>query len=134
MSVGLIYMRTSRFLRDGELALTHLSTPFRSKPRTFHHPLPNSAISRTNHTCTLFRMSSDSNSPKWTSQKVRNTFLDYFKENGHTFGMYKYPSPSLRRGAFGKEKGKKKKKKRNRYHQVLTWLNYSPVFSSCSSL
>ncbi|ODM19890.1 Alanine--tRNA ligase [Aspergillus cristatus] len=30
-------------------------------------------------------MSSDSNSPKWTSQKVRNTFLDYFKENGHTF-------------------------------------------------
>jgi alanyl-tRNA synthetase len=78
-------MRTSRFLRDGELALTHLSTPFRSKPRTFHHPLPNSTIPRTNHACTFFRMSSDSNSPKWTSQKVRDTFLDYFKENGHTF-------------------------------------------------
>ena len=24
--------------------------------------------------------------PEWTALKVRNTFLDYFKKNGHTFG------------------------------------------------
>ena len=24
--------------------------------------------------------------PEWTALKVRNTFLDYFKQNGHTFG------------------------------------------------
>jgi hypothetical protein len=54
-------------------------------------------------------MSSDSNSPKWTSQKVRDTFLDYFKENGHTFGMYKCPSPSLR-GALGREIEREKRK------------------------
>ena len=26
--------------------------------------------------------------PKWTSQHVRETFLEYFKKNGHTFGMF----------------------------------------------
>ena len=25
---------------------------------------------------------------EWTAQKVRQTFLDYFKERGHTFGMF----------------------------------------------
>lgn len=25
---------------------------------------------------------------KWPAVKVRETFLDYFQKNGHTFGMY----------------------------------------------
>lgn len=88
-------MQISRFLRNGEsLALTHLSTPFKKKPGTFHHhPLLNTRISHTsNSICGFFRMSSileDGSSPKWTSQHVRDAFLDYFKENGHTFGMLK---------------------------------------------
>lgn len=81
-------MRISRFLGDGERALTHLCPPFRSKPRLSHHLLPNS---RTNHTLTPLRMSADlqgNSGPKWTSQHVRETFLEYFKKNGHTFGMF----------------------------------------------
>jgi len=27
-----------------------------------------------------------SNPEQWTAKKVRSTFLDYFKERGHTFG------------------------------------------------
>ena len=27
-----------------------------------------------------------SNTSDWTAQRVRDTFLDYFKKNGHTFG------------------------------------------------
>jgi alanyl-tRNA synthetase len=27
-----------------------------------------------------------SNSSDWTAPRVRETFLDYFKKNGHTFG------------------------------------------------
>lgn len=30
-------------------------------------------------------MASD-NGPEWTAPKVRETFLNYFQENGHTFG------------------------------------------------
>jgi alanyl-tRNA synthetase len=25
---------------------------------------------------------------QWTAKTVRDTFLDYFRKNGHTFGMY----------------------------------------------
>lgn len=35
----------------------------------------------------LRRMTSSTSSPEWTSTQVRDTFLDYFKKNGHTFGM-----------------------------------------------
>ena len=27
---------------------------------------------------------------KWTAVHVRNTFIDYFKKNGHTFGEDSY--------------------------------------------
>jgi alanyl-tRNA synthetase len=34
-------------------------------------------------------MTSDSEgSPFWTAKRVRDTFLDYFRQNGHTFGMF----------------------------------------------
>lgn len=34
-----------------------------------------------------FRMSSTAaDSPNWTAQKVRSTFLEYFEGRGHTFG------------------------------------------------
>lgn len=73
--------------------MTHLSTPFRSNTRIFYHPLPNSSTLHTNRKLTAVRMSSDLKgppSPKWTSQHVRDTFLEYFKKNGHAFGMLKF--------------------------------------------
>lgn len=33
-------------------------------------------------------MASDKGSSEWTAQKVRETFLDFFKQNGHTFGWF----------------------------------------------
>ncbi|KAI2791572.1 Alanine--tRNA ligase [Penicillium oxalicum] len=34
-------------------------------------------------------MASDTSRPEWTAPRVRETFLDYFKQNGHTFGICK---------------------------------------------
>jgi len=71
----------------GELVLTHPRLFARRLPRTFHHP-------RFVHTTplasrTVARMASDNGSgPEWTAQRVRDTFLDYFKQNGHTFGGF----------------------------------------------
>lgn len=31
-------------------------------------------------------MASDTSRPEWTATRVRETFLEYFKQNGHTFG------------------------------------------------
>ena len=86
-------MRIHRFIKEGELALTHLSSPFRSQPRTFYHLhtpplsniLPAKIITRP------FSMASDNDLKlEWTSKRVRDTFLQYFKENGHTFGKYSF--------------------------------------------
>ena len=35
---------------------------------------------------TFVRMASNTTSPEWTSSQVRDTFLDYFKKNAHTYG------------------------------------------------
>jgi hypothetical protein len=51
-------------VRNG--ALTHIFSRF--NPRLVHFP---------NYTMA---------STSWTAQRVRETFLDYFKQNGHTFG------------------------------------------------
>jgi hypothetical protein len=32
-------------------------------------------------------MSRTGETPEWGAVRVRQTFLDYFKERGHTFGM-----------------------------------------------
>ncbi|KKK23794.1 alanyl-tRNA synthetase, cytoplasmic, partial [Aspergillus ochraceoroseus] len=67
--------------------LTHFSH-FGSKPRTFDHlhiltPLP---IFPTNTCIKPFTMASNKNDNiKWTSKCVRDTFLQYFKKNGHKF-------------------------------------------------
>jgi alanyl-tRNA synthetase len=70
----------------GELALTLTHLPFARQlqiPRTFHPRFVHSSTST--KPPTLTRMASD-NAPEWTAPKVRETFLNYFKENGHTFG------------------------------------------------
>lgn len=37
----------------------------------------------------IVRMASTApETPEWSAQRVRDTFLDYFKENGHAFGQY----------------------------------------------
>ncbi|KAJ5545326.1 Translation elongation/initiation factor/Ribosomal beta-barrel [Penicillium sp. DV-2018c] len=71
-------MRVFGVVRNGELALTHIFR--RNQPRTFsprfvHFLSPNSP--------TFDRMPSTPSD--WTAQRVRETFLDYFKQNGHTF-------------------------------------------------
>jgi hypothetical protein len=55
-------------------------------------------------------MTATTNGEMWTAVRVRDTFLDYFKKNGHTFGgfgsqevhrsdidllPYQYPRPLL---------------------------------------
>jgi alanyl-tRNA synthetase len=45
-------------------------------------------------------MASDTSRPEWTAPRVRETFLEYFKQNGHTFGAYprkklQTPPPAL---------------------------------------
>ncbi|PLN80354.1 putative alanyl-tRNA synthetase [Aspergillus taichungensis] len=81
-------MRALKVLRDGELALTHLLSPHRLKPRSSYN-FHTSPQPTTPHTITVpayTKMASDSKgSPDWTAKSVRDTFLDYFKKNGHTF-------------------------------------------------
>lgn len=75
-------MRVPAVLR-GDLALTHLCER-RLGPIFFpsHFALPTTpALSRTST-----RMVSDITSPEWTAQRVRETFLAFFQQNGHTFG------------------------------------------------
>ncbi|KAG2005342.1 hypothetical protein GB937_008758 [Aspergillus fischeri] len=81
-------MRISRVMRNGDMALSHPPLPFRSNPRRFYHfhtthtPEQNQLHTNYRH----FRMTSDSEgSPLWTAKRVRDTFLDYFRQNGHTF-------------------------------------------------
>ncbi|KAB8073240.1 tRNA synthetases class II (A)-domain-containing protein [Aspergillus leporis] len=85
-------MRVPRFLRDGELALTHLLSPFRSKPRTFYHlhtpppPPPHRSATSASIISPPFRMTSNlQGSPEWTAKSVRDTFIEFFQKNGHTF-------------------------------------------------
>lgn len=73
--------------------MTHLCSPFRSQPRTFYHlhtpPLSNILPAKT--ITRPFSMASDNDLKlEWTSKRVRDTFLQYFKENGHTFGKYSF--------------------------------------------
>ncbi|KAJ5092235.1 hypothetical protein NUU61_007105 [Penicillium alfredii] len=65
-------MRVLGLLRDGELALTHARIL-----RPFHHRLIHTLSPPTS-----LRMASDR---EWTALRVRDTFLDFFKQNGHTF-------------------------------------------------
>lgn len=69
----------------GNLALTHHFFAPRI-PRTFYslhlaHTPPILPL-------TIARMASDNASPEWPAQKVREIFLEYFKQNGHTFGEF----------------------------------------------
>ncbi|KAJ5180371.1 hypothetical protein N7492_003581 [Penicillium capsulatum] len=61
-------------IQRGNFALTH----FFAVPRTFHSPLRL-------HPTRSVRMASVQATPDWSAQRVRDTFLDYFKQNGHTF-------------------------------------------------
>ncbi|KAE8156310.1 hypothetical protein BDV40DRAFT_281471 [Aspergillus tamarii] len=87
-------MRAPKLLRDGQLALTHLLSPFGSKPRTFYHlhtsppPPPLRSALPANTISPPFRMDSNlQSSPEWTAQSVRDAFIQYFQQNGHTFGI-----------------------------------------------
>lgn len=83
-------MRALKVWRDGELALTHLLSPHRLKPRSSYnfHTSPQPTTPHTTTVPAYTRMASDpKGSPDWTAKSVRDTFLDYFKKNGHTFGI-----------------------------------------------
>lgn len=76
-------MRVSGIL-GGELALSHRLARL---PRTFHPP--RFVHTTTTSFRTVARMASDNGSgSEWTAHRVRDTFLDYFKQNGHTFGGF----------------------------------------------
>ena len=84
------FMHVAKYLLNGGLRLTH--TTSRS---TFAHntsvsiPFQNTFIGRNTIS---FRMSSTSQyGPEWPASRVRETFLDFFKERGHTFGQREIP-------------------------------------------
>ena len=60
-------------VRNG--ALTHIFSPRTFYPRFVLPPSLNPFTPRM-----------ASNTADWSAQRVRDTFLDYFKQNGHTFG------------------------------------------------
>ena len=84
-------MHNHRFIKEGELALTHLLSPFRSQPRTFYHlhtpPLSSVLFART-ITRSSSMASDNHHDLEWNAKRVRDTFLQYFKQNGHKFGEY----------------------------------------------
>ena len=80
-------MWVSGLLR-GEAALTQKLFA-RQIPRTFHNP----RFVHFSSQPTFFVMASDNISTEWPAPKVRETFLNYFKENGHTFGKSLLFSP-----------------------------------------
>ncbi|KAJ5577780.1 uncharacterized protein N7459_006744 [Penicillium hispanicum] len=71
-------MRVPAVLR-GELALTHLCA------RRIPTSSPRFVLPETLLLPTFARMASNTASPEWTSDRVRETFLDFFKQKGHTF-------------------------------------------------
>lgn len=78
-------MRVQGLLR-GESALTHFCPRFPFSPPRLSHslfPRPLSPITS--------RMASATSTPEWTAHRVRETFLDFFKEHGHTFGALRLP-------------------------------------------
>ena len=55
-----------------------------------HSPSPfqrTAFSSRTFALCKSAEMSTPAGDQQWSAVRVRDTFLDYFKKNGHTFGM-----------------------------------------------
>jgi alanyl-tRNA synthetase len=79
------------FSRDGQLAVTHFFSPSYLTHRTFFFPLrvQNATNIGFLNTHAAFRMgSSIETGPKWTADRVRETFLGYFKKQGHTFGRW----------------------------------------------
>lgn len=68
--------------------------PLLSIPRTFSRHNIISCSNNTTHvplTTRFYSMSSaeGQQQTEWSAVKVRDTFLDYFKKNGHTFGTVK---------------------------------------------
>lgn len=74
------FQLTSKFLRN-------TSSFAKAQPRRKTH------YTRVSHSQTyapggLRSMGSTSEKPEWDAVRVRDTFLDYFKKNGHTFGGF----------------------------------------------
>lgn len=106
-------MRVPGILGGNNPALTHIFS--RRIPRTFHHP--RIASTPFPFQITITRMASDTGSPEWTAQKVRETFLDFFKRNGHTFGGFHPASSAISTTPFV-------------LSTSLTWRLFSPVVPS----
>lgn len=75
--------------------LTHPPHFARRTPRTFHSSLRHFPLPHRPAPSHLFvRMASDTSRSEWTAPRVRETFLEYFKQNGHTFGASKKKKPA----------------------------------------
>jgi hypothetical protein len=78
--------------------LTH-PPRFARPPRTFDSPRHFPLLLPPPTPSFFARMASDTSRPEWTAPRVRETFLEYFKQNGHTFGEFQFyktsPPPLL---------------------------------------
>jgi hypothetical protein len=81
---------TSKFSCRTILGQTSARTYATYPPTAQKRPLPQAL-----RTVTAHRMASSASSeaPEWTAQKVRDTFLKYFEDRGHTFGKSRAERP-----------------------------------------
>jgi hypothetical protein len=84
------FSRASRLSQTGRRGLAHART--RRLPHRHTVPLQHTfAASFTTHTPLSARAQAATmanEQPQWAAAKVRQTFLDYFKDHGHTFGRH----------------------------------------------
>lgn len=97
------WMRVASGRTSVGLGLTHkiLSPKSIVLPRfsRFFHPSPltnaKKTLPKTNTPIPFKMASSGLDTPDWNALRVRETFLNYFKERGHTFCSLRYTPPSL---------------------------------------
>jgi hypothetical protein len=96
-----------KLTRDAHYSYPEYSRSFTTahsalRPRQFlgqKYPLSENQLRLVKYLHTSKSLAMMADTEKWTALKVRETFLDYFKERGHTFGKY---STQFNRTAFNR--------------------------------
>ncbi len=84
-------MRVVEIFRSRGLGLSHRSFSRVKVFRTssgFELPVCRTQILAPQPLRRYYKMTATTNGEMWTAVRVRDTFLDYFKKNGHTFGGF----------------------------------------------
>lgn len=98
------FATSSIYGRSSCAVLSHNKAPSALPARTFHRPLttfsrffihlqtqlrvrvPRSKLATSYYTPSRMASTASTETPEWSAQRVRDTFLKYFEDRGHTFG------------------------------------------------